>query len=55
MVSAFNKERGNLGNIQAPLGVIYDFVKYQSDPNTWHLADFSQSIPYDYKLNKDRW
>ncbi|WP_231426888.1 hypothetical protein [Pedobacter sp. Leaf250] len=55
MVSAFNKERGNLGNIQAPLNVIYDFVKYQSDPNTWHLADFSQSIPYDYVLNKDRW
>jgi len=55
MVSAFNKERGNLGNIQAPLNVIYDFVKYQSEPGTWHLADFSQSIPYDYKLNKNRW
>lgn len=24
MVSAFNKERGNLGNIQIPLDIIYD-------------------------------
>ncbi|MCX2476211.1 hypothetical protein OQZ33_17895 [Pedobacter sp. MC2016-05] len=55
MVSAFNKEHGNLGNIQAPLNVIYDFVKYQSDATTWHLADFSQIIPYDYVLNKKPW
>ncbi|MCX8526018.1 hypothetical protein OF897_19055 [Chryseobacterium formosus] len=55
MVSAFNKERGNLGNIQMPLDVIYDFVQYKSEPDVWYLADFSQNIPYDYKLNKDPW
>ncbi|NRS87176.1 hypothetical protein HNQ02_000076 [Flavobacterium sp. 7E] len=55
MVSAFNAKRGNMGNIQRPLDVIYDFVKYESDPFTWYLADFSQSIPYDLKLNKDPW
>jgi hypothetical protein len=55
MVSAFNKERGNLGNIQMPLNVIYDFVQYKSEPNVWHVSDFSQNIPYDYKLNKDPW
>ncbi|MCD1118428.1 hypothetical protein [Chryseobacterium turcicum] len=55
MVSAFNKERGNLGNIQMPLDVIYDFVQYKSEPNVWYVSDFSQNIPYDYKLNKERW
>lgn len=55
MVSAFNKERGNLGNIQMPLDVIYDFVQYKSELDVWYLADFSQNIPYDYKLNKDPW
>ncbi|MBD3906598.1 hypothetical protein NAL32_20460 [Chryseobacterium sp. Ch-15] len=55
MVSAFNKERGNLGNIQMPLDVIYDFVQYKSEPNVWYVSDFSQNIPYDYKLNKDPW
>lgn len=55
MVSAFNTERGNLGNIQHPLDVIYDFVKYKSDPNTWYIENFSQNIPYDYQLNKDPW
>ena len=55
MVSAFNKTQGNLGNIQLPLDVIYDFVKFQSDPETWYITDFSQNIPYDNKLNKDRW
>lgn len=54
MVSAFNKENGNLGNIQKPLDIIYDFVKYKDDPTLWHLADFSQNIPFDYKLNSDR-
>jgi hypothetical protein len=54
MVSAFSASRGNLGNIQRPLDVIYDFVKFQSDPKTWYITDFSQNIPYDYKLNKDR-
>ena len=44
-----------LGNIQRPLDVIYDFVKFQSDPETWYITDFSQNIPYDNKLNKDRW
>lgn len=55
MISAFNDKRGNIGNIQHPLDVIYDFVKYESDPTTWRLADFSQNIPYDYQLNKDPW
>ena len=55
MVSAFNKERGNLGNIQMPLNVIYDFVQYKSEPDVWYISDFSQNIPYDYKLNKDPW
>lgn len=55
MVSAFNKERGNLGNIQRPLNVIYDFVQYKSEPNVWYISDFSQNLPYDYKLNKDPW
>ncbi|CAM3796148.1 hypothetical protein FLBR109950_01875 [Flavobacterium branchiophilum] len=55
MVSAFNKTRGNLGNIQLPLNVIYDFVKFQSDPETWYITDFSQNIPYDKKLNKEMW
>jgi len=55
MVSAFNKERGNLGNIQMPLNVIYDFVQYKSEPDVWHVSDFSQNISYDYKLNKDPW
>ncbi|MFD2910103.1 hypothetical protein ACFSX9_15340 [Flavobacterium ardleyense] len=55
MVSAFNKERGNLGNIQYPLDVAYDFVKYQDAPNTWCVSQLSQHIPYDYILNKERW
>lgn len=55
MVSAFNKTRGNLGNIQLPLNVIYDFVKFESDPTTWYLTDFSQNIPFDIKLNKEMW
>lgn len=54
MVSAFNTKGTNLGNIQMPLGIIYDFVKFSSDPNTWYITDFSQLIPYDYELNKDR-
>lgn len=55
MVSAFNKKNGNLGNIQRPLSVIYDFVKFESEPNTWYVSDYSQTIPYDYVLNKERW
>jgi len=54
MVSAFNSNGENLGNIQMPLGIVYDFVKFSSDPNTWYITDFSQTIPYDYELNKDR-
>ncbi|SUJ29090.1 Uncharacterised protein [Sphingobacterium spiritivorum] len=54
MVSAFNTKGVNLGNIQMPLGIVYDFVKFASDPNTWYITDFSQTIPYDYELNKDR-
>jgi hypothetical protein len=52
MVSAFNDQSENLGNIQRPLDIIYDFVKFESDPGTWYITDFSQSIPYDYALNK---
>ena len=55
MISGFNKKDGNLGNIQRPLYIVYDFVKFESDPTTWYLTDFSQTIPYDYFLNKDRW
>ncbi|WP_435522210.1 hypothetical protein [Chryseobacterium indoltheticum] len=44
MVSAFNKERGNLGNIQMPLDVIYDFVQYKSEPNVWYVFDFSRTF-----------
>ncbi|MGJ1420134.1 hypothetical protein ACR79T_10955 [Sphingobacterium spiritivorum] len=54
MVSGFNTKGVNLGNIQMPLGIVYDFVKFASDPNTWYITDFSQTIPYDYELNKDR-
>lgn len=52
MVSAFNNKEENIGNIQQPLGIIYDFVKFENSPNTWYVTDFSQTIPYDYKLNK---
>jgi hypothetical protein len=52
MVSAFNDQNENLGNIQSPLYIIYDFVKFEADPATWYITDFSQNIPYDYKLNK---
>ena len=55
MVSAFNTKNDNLGNIQRPLNIVYDFVKYESDPDTWYITDFSQSIPFDYVLNADRW
>ncbi len=54
MVSAFNKKGENLGNIEHPLYIIYDFVKYQSDPTLWNLNNFSQNIPFDYVLNNDR-
>jgi hypothetical protein len=52
MVCAFNSKNENLRNIQRPLDTIYDFVKFESDPNTWYITDFSQNIPYDYALNK---
>ncbi|EHQ25962.1 hypothetical protein [Mucilaginibacter paludis] len=52
MVSAFNNKNENIGNIQQPLGIVYDFVKLESDPNTWYVTDYSQTIPFDYKLNK---
>lgn len=52
MVSAFNSKNENIGNIEQPLGIIYDFVKLDGDPDTWYVTDFSQTIPYDYKLNK---
>lgn len=52
MVSAFNSKNENIGNIEQPLGIIYDFVKLENDPDTWYVTDFSQTIPYDYKLNK---
>jgi hypothetical protein len=52
MVCAFDSKNRNLGNISMPLYIVYDFVKYEEDPHTWYVTDFSQSIPYDYKLNK---
>lgn len=55
MICAFNKQGDNLGNIQMPLDIAYDFVQYASDPGTWYLADLSQTIPYDYLLNKGRY
>ncbi|MCH5719811.1 hypothetical protein [Niabella hibiscisoli] len=54
MVCAFNKKGDNLGNIQMPLDIAYDFVQYANDPGTWYLADLSQTIPYDYVLMKGR-
>lgn len=52
MVIAFNSKNINLLNIQQPMLPAYDFVKFESDPNTWYVTDISQTIPYDYKLNK---
>ncbi len=54
MVCAFNKQGDNLGNIQMPLDIAYDFVQYAGDPGVWYLADLSQTIPYDYVLMKGR-
>lgn len=54
MVCAFDSKGNNLGNIQEPLYIVYDFVRFQSDPNTWYITDFSQTIPYDYTLFKGR-
>ncbi|GEM_PF-726984 len=54
MICAFNKKGDNLGNIQMPLDIAYDFVQYANDPGTWYLADLSQTIPYDYGLMKGR-
>lgn len=54
MVTAYNTNGVNLGNIQMPLNIVYDFVKFASDPTTWYITDFSQTIPFDYELNKDR-
>lgn len=54
MVCAFNKQGENLGNIQMPLDIAYDFVQYAGDPGVWYLADLSQTIPYDYVLMKGR-
>lgn len=52
MVTAFNSKNDNLMNIQEPLLPAYDFVKFESDPDTWYVTDISQTIPFDYKLNK---
>lgn len=52
MVTAFNSKHVNLMNIQEPLLPVYDFVKFESDPDTWYVTDISQTIPYDYQLNK---
>jgi hypothetical protein len=51
MVSAFNKKNENLNNIGQPLTIVYDFVKYNSDSETWYVEAFSQRIPFDYELN----
>src|SRR5690606_34577709 len=50
MIGAFDREGNNLGNIQMPLSVAYDFVQYESDPGVWYISDMSQTIPYDYQL-----
>lgn len=55
MVCAFDNKGNNLGNIQLPLYIAYDFVQYASDPGTWYITDMSQTIPYDYKLNKNKY
>ncbi|WP_243732404.1 hypothetical protein [Pedobacter metabolipauper] len=52
MVSAFNDKNQNLGNIQLPLITVYDFVKYAGHPDRWYATDFSQTLPFDYVLNK---
>ena len=54
MVCAFDAKGHNLGNIQAPLDIAYDFVKYTSEPEVWYVSDLSQDIPYDYELNRNR-
>lgn len=54
MVCAFNRQGENLGNIQMPLDIAYDFVQYAGDPGVWYLADLSQTIPYDYVLMNGR-
>jgi len=52
MVTGFNSKNINLMNIQLPFLPAYDFVKFESDPDTWYVTDISQTIPFDYKLNK---
>lgn len=52
MVTGFNSKNINLMNIQLPMLPAYDFVKFESDPDTWYVTDLSQTIPFDYKLNK---
>jgi hypothetical protein len=54
MICAFNNKGDNLGNIQHPLGIAYDFVQYASVPGSWHAEEISQTIPYDYALYKDK-
>ncbi len=54
MVCAFDTKGHNLGNIQAPLDIAYDFVKYTSEPEVWYVSDLSQDIPYDYELNRNK-
>lgn len=51
MVSAFNDKNENLGNISLPLDIVYDFVQLDGE-ELWYVTDFSQTIPYDYQLNK---
>lgn len=55
MICAFDKKGNNLGNIQMPLDIAYDFVQYASDPGVWYITDLSQTIPYDYELNKNKY
>lgn len=55
MICAFDKKGNNLGNIQMPLLIAYDFVQYASDPDTWYITDLSQTIPYDYELNENKY
>ncbi|PBI91586.1 hypothetical protein BSF41_11880 [Flavobacterium sp. ACN2] len=51
MVSGFNRKNENLSNIEMPLRIAYDFVRYSFDPENWYVENLSQRIPFDYELN----
>lgn len=51
MVSGFSRKNENLSNIEMPLTIAYDFVRYSFDPENWYVENLSQRIPFDYELN----